>query len=191
MLGNSHKLAAFTAAFLVLSCITPRESIDADAQISAQWPCFNGCTIYLQGEKYGLMTDAGDILFPAEYDSIEFLDTDIALLERDGEYTLSDKSGRILGQGSSADGIRESWPIVVERTLEQDRQLWEQVVRNYEQLCVRCKAARGSRLSRKDYSALAALKDSVLHNLDVASGRPTASQKARLEALSQDYRRAF
>ncbi len=190
MLGNCHKLAAFAAAFLVLSCVQPRESAEAEAPISATWPCFNGCTIFLQGEKYGLMTDSGKPILPAEYNSIEFLDADIALLEYDGEYALSDKTGRIIGRGLSAD-IRESWSSVVERTMEQDRQLWEQVVRNYEQLCASCKAARGDRLSRKDFSALTALRDSVLKSLDKATGRPTASQRARLEALSQDYRRAF
>ena len=35
------------------------------------------------------------------------------------------------------------------------------------------------------------LKNNVLESLQAATGKPTPSQKARLEALSQDYRRAF
>lgn len=192
MLQNRHILAAFTVAFLVLSsCIPQTESARPDIPIAAKWPCFNGCTIYLQGERYGLMTDAGEPILPAVYKSIEFLDNDFALLERDSDFALSDKKGRIICQSFSAGSIRLSWPSMAQQVLEQDRKSWERVVRDYELLCVRCKATRGKKVLRHEFKTLVSLKNNVLESLQEATGKPTPSQKARLEALSQDYRRAF
>lgn len=191
MLHYRHISAAFTAAFLVLSCVRPPESAQQDIPILDKWPCFNGCTIFLQGEKYGLMTDAGEPVLPAVYKSIEFLDNDFALLERDSDYALSDKKGRIIGHSFTADSIRFFWPSMAEQVLERDRQSWERVVRDYELLCAGCKAVHGKKVRRRDFKALESLKNKVLESLQMATGKPTPSQKARLEILSQDYRRAF
>ncbi len=191
MLLNRHILMAIIAAFPALSCVRQTESAQTDIPIAAKWPCFNGCTIFLQGERYGLMTDAGEPVLPAVYKSIEFLDNDYALLARDSDYALSDKKGRIIGHSFSVDSIRLSWPSMIEYVQEKDRQSWELVVRNYELLCVRCKASHGKKVLRQEYNTLELLKNNVLESLQAATGKPTPSQKARLEALSQDYRRAF
>lgn len=179
------------AVLLLLSCSHPQESAPPALPIEGRWPCFNGREIVQQGGLYGLVKESGEPVLPSEYDAIEFLDNDIALLTRGSSCYLSDKNGRILAEGTQTDSLRGHWTLLVEEVLEEDRRSWEEVVQSYETLCKACKAKRGQRLSRREFSSLQALRDAVSRNLRQATGSPTPSQKARLESLSADYRRAF
>lgn len=177
---------------LLLSCAHQQEVLDSVAlPIEGQWPCFNGREIVLQGGRYGLVKENGEPVLPSEYDAIEFLDNEIALLTQGETGFLSDKDGRILAEDDSVDRLRNTWVTRVEEAREADRQSWEHVVQSYETLCKACKAQRGKHLNRSDFSRLQSLKETVIQTLQKATGHPTPSQKARLESLSADYRRAF
>lgn len=190
MWSGSHKAVWSFAVFLFVSCASPQESAVL-LPIEASWPCFNGCDIVLQGGKYGLVANDGTQILPAEYDSIEFLDNDVALISRDGLYGLCTRKGRILSREGDEASLRGNWPAILEESLEADRKSWEQVLQDYERLCRQCRASRGKRLSRKELARLQVLQSQVLVSLQEAQGVPTASQKARLEEMSAEYRRAF
>lgn len=183
-------VAALSAAFLLAGCASSQE-VTEPVPIDESWPCFNGCNIVLQAGKFGLVADDGTLILPSVYDSIEFLDNDVALLSMEGQYSLCTRTGRVLIRGESEKALRAGWPAILEETQEADRRSWEQVLQDYEQLCRRCKSSRGKRISRKEYAGLLAIRDKVMTSLQNAQGAPTTSQKARLEQLSADYRRAF
>lgn len=176
---------------LAFSCVREQGNPEPAPPVEGRWPCFNGRVIILQGGRYGLVKESGEEVLPSRYEAIEFLDNDIALLCRDGRFFLSDRNGRILAQGSREDSLRLAWPAIAEDALEADRRSWEQVIQGYEQLCRACKAGKGRRISRQEYAGLRALRKAVEERLQCATGSPDASQKARLESLSADYRRAF
>lgn len=177
---------------LLLSCSHPRkEAAPVALSTEGRWSCFNGREIVLQGGRYGLVKENGEQVLPSEYDAIEFLDNEIALLTLGETGYLSDKNGRILVRNENAEELRSTWAARVEEVWEEDRQSWEKVVQSYETLCKACKSNRGKRLDRSGFSELQSLKETVIQMLQKATGRPTPSQKARLESLSADYRRAF
>ena len=190
IMDSGCKLFSFwlTAALLFSCTQTPEKG--AYPSFEGEWPCFNGCSIVLSGEKYGLVQDSGEMILPPIYEAIEFLDNDVALLKSREQYFLCDRNGRILGEGDELH-LRQEWQEITAECLEKDRRSWEKVLERYELLLRQCKASRGKRLFRNDFSPLQALKDSVLVSLKSVTGSPTPSQKARLEALSGDYRRAF
>ena len=176
--------------FLIFSCSHVVEQA-SELPIEGRWPCFNGREIILQAGRYGLVTTEGMPVLPPEYDAIEFLDSDTALLQKETESYLCDKNSRMLARSEHGDSLRRVWPQIVEESAEADRRSWEQVVRRYELLLRGCKAQRGRRLSRREFSSLVSLRDQMMDALSHTSGAPTASQKARLEDLSTQYRRAF
>ncbi len=176
--------------FLFFSCSRVVEQVP-EHPIEGRWPCFNGREIILQDGRYGLVTTAGIPVLPPKYDIIEFLDSDTAFLQKETESFLCDKNGRILARSENADSLRRVWPQIVEEWAEADRQSWELVVQRYERLLQGCKARRGQRLSRREFSSLVSLRNQMMEALSHTSGAPTASQKARLEDLFTQYRKAF
>lgn len=185
------KIRLFIACMLVVSCAQAPEQVAVQAPIEGRWTCFNGREIILQKGCYGLVKENGEEVLPAEYDSIEFLDNDIALLEQKGLFYLCNRDGRLLSGGAPQDSLRLVWSEIVADVLEADRQSWERVLQDYDALCRACKSGRGKRLSRKEFAILQGLQEQVYMSLQEATGAPTVSQKARLESLSADYRRAF
>ncbi len=183
----------FVACMLVFSCAqTPEQSGEVPEEpIEGRWSCFNGREIVLQNDRYGLVKENGETVLASVYDSIEFLDNDIALLGKDGLFYLCDRNGRMLSGAVCQDSLRLGWNQIVARVLEDDRLSWEKVLRDYDELCHACKAVRGRRLSRKEYARVEGLQEQVFRSLREATGAPTVSQKARLESLSIDYRKAF
>ena len=173
-----------------LSC-SNRGGTSATVDVEEKWSCFNGCSIFLSDGKYGLMDEDGDIIFPSQYDSIEFLDNDIARLREGDQAYLCNRKGRIICNDNSPDSLRINYSAIVEQVYDSDRQSWEDVINSYSNLCNACKKNQGHRLNRSQYHALKKLFKDVKNHLNEASGCPTLSQKARLEALSDDYRRAF
>ena len=175
---------------LLFSCSPSREKADIPA-FEEKWSCFNGCYIVRQEGKYGLVNEEGSILLPLSYTSVEFLDNDILLACTENTCHLIERSGRNLFRGESPDSLRAHYGEIVEQIHETDRLSWEKVVENYSKLCRESKSRRGKRLSRTDFASLQMLSEAVHQSLEAASGKPTPSQKARLEQLSIDYRRAF
>lgn len=185
-----YKIACLLSFLLFFSCTETREKT-ADISFEEKWSCFNGCYIVLTEGKYGLVDEDEQVLLTPSYSSIEFLNNDIALACTESDGTLCDRSGRILFKGNNPDSIRTNFAGIVEQIQEKDRQGWEQVVEDYSRLCKECKAIRGRRISRNEFAGLESLAETVHKSLKEASGKPTPSQKARLEELSADYRRAF
>ena len=187
-----RKIALLAAVGCLVACSHPGEKAAETVAAEQQWSCFNGCAIFLQEGRYGLLRERdGEVLLPACYDTIEFLDNDIALLTGEGVGSLCDRSGRMLAQGCAPDSLRQNYATLVERVREEDRRSWEQVISDYDRLCLRAKAQRGRRTSRRDMVRLKETAKQVEADLQAVSGKPTPSQKARLEAISNDYRRAF
>ena len=185
-----HKIACLLSFLLFFSCTGTREK-PADISFEEKWPCFNGCYIVLTEGKYGLVDEEGQVLLTPSYSSIEFLNNDIALACTESDGTLCERSGRILFKGNDPDSIRANFDGIVEQIRERDRLAWEQVVEDYSRLCRECKATRGRRIFRNEFTSLESLAETVHESLKEASGKPTPSQTARLEELSADYRRAF
>lgn len=180
----------FLLPLLLFSCSSAGEKPGVPS-FEQKWSCFNGCYIVRQDSLYGLVNEEGALLLPASYTSVEFLDNDIVLACTENAAHLFDRSGRALFRGESPDSLRTHYNGIVEQIHEKDRLSWEQVLEDYSRLCRESKASRGKRLSRAEFAQLEVLADAVHRSLEAASGKPTPSQKARLEELSTDYRRAF
>ncbi|MBQ9410368.1 MAG: WG repeat-containing protein [Bacteroidales bacterium] len=179
------------AMLIVLFSCAPRREAESLPPAQSRWQCFNGREIVLRDGLYGLETETGETVLPTIYNSIEFLDNDIALLSQGEKSFLCTRAGRILAAGNNTDSLRLVYPEIEARALEDDRISWEKVLDRYRLLCRACKSKRGQRLSRKEYRELQVLNSSVREALDEATGVPTITQKSRLEAISEDYRRAF
>lgn len=185
-----RRLIFLVTALACLAC-GRRAVVVEPPVIEDQWSCFNGRSIFLQEGKYGLLADDGRVILPPEYDAIEFLDDDTALLSQEGSYFLCDRSGRKLSPAAGADSLRLHYEAIAAGVKEADRLAWEKLIQDYGRLCKEGKAARGKRLSRQEFARLQALSRQVRESLSAAGGAPTPSQKARLEELSNDYRRTF
>lgn len=177
--------------FVLPCCNASREEVPSSVP-EGQWSCFNGCAIVRHDGRFGLIREEdGTVLLPARYASIEFLDNDIALLTDSLSGSLCDRSGRILFQAADADSLRRDYAAIVEGVREGDRYSWEQVLSDYDRLCRLCKDRHGKTVRRKEWLRLINAARQVDASLQSVSGKPTPSQKARLEAISDDYRRAF
>lgn len=185
------RIALLIQAFLFALSCSNRNDSTAMVSTEGKWPCFNGCSIILSEGKYGLMNDGGDVILPCNYDSIEFLDNDVALLLKGELGSLCNRKGRIIINSESPDSLRINYAAIVEEVKENDYQEWDEVISCYSKLCDACKKNQGHRLNRSQYRVLKELFDELKNRLNEADGQPTPSQKARLKALSDDYRRAF
>ena len=105
-----YLLFALTVSYLV-SCMNAGPDVQTPVQEPVTYEdtvyCFNQRSVVSLEGKKGLIDTEGQVVLEPEWDSIEFLDDEVALLSRSGIWYLCTKDGRLFAETSDP-GILES-----------------------------------------------------------------------------------
>lgn len=126
-----------------------------------------------------MIDDAGTVILSPEWDSVEFLDDEIALLKRSESYYLSTRDGRIFTEAASAADLDANYQERWAETQDADIRKWDIVLDRLDELCTQC-----LRLGEKqpDKAAEAAYA-SFSAALTAASGQMSPLQQERFERI--------
>ena len=145
--------------------------------------CFNQRSIVHKDGRAGIVDDLGHPILAPEWESIEFLDDEIALLSREGEYLLCTRDGRIYAQSDSAEALEIDYRERLDTAIEDDIRSWDSVLDKLDFLCTDC-LRRGRRrpdqLVKEAYSQFQ-------QALSEASGQMTQSQQERFEEIVRRF----
>lgn len=145
--------------------------------------CFNQRSIVYRDSLAGIIDDSGRLIIPTEWDTIEFLDDEIALLSRAGDYFLCTRDGRIFCQSDSAEELESNYRERLAITIENDIRTWDAVLDKLDQLCTDC-LRRGKR--RPDHQVKEAYRQ-FQETLSEASGQMTSAQQERFEEIVRRF----
>jgi len=110
--------------------------------------CFNQRSIVHLSGKAGVIDESGTLVLSPEWDAIEFLDDEVALLRRDGRWFLSTRGGRIFAESDDSAGLESDFRRRLEDVREQDLCRWDTVLDKLEVLCETALACRSRRPDR-------------------------------------------
>ena len=145
--------------------------------------CFNQRSIVHKDGLAGIIDDSGKLILAPQWDNIEFLDDDIALLSREGQYYLSTRDGRIFSESKSAYELELNYRDILSRTLEDDIRNWDKTLDKLDALCSEC-LRRGKH--RPDQATKAAYEE-FQAALDKVSGQMTQAQQERFEEIVRRF----
>ena len=149
--------------------------------------CFNGRSIVSCKGMWGLVDQDGRVILKPEWDGIEFLDDDVALLHRAGLYYLCTRDGRFFAEDADAGVLEESFrELLVEMEYEDSRK-WDSVLDRLEALCDACIASGRKRPDRIVLEEKAALQA----ELASVSGQMSSLQKERLEQIVERFKSSY
>ena len=183
-------LSLIIVPLLVLPC-SRTEHAEEVPVFDGKWDCFNGVSIVLKDNRYGLVDKEGSVILTPVYETVEFLDADIAFATLRDSCFLLDRTGRVFGAGKDKDSLKMCSLDLYSSLLMSDKESWDKVVRSYGELCRSCRSVRGKHLGTRQFAKLRLLVIKVKEDLDHTTGVPTKAQKVRLEELSEEYRKAF
>ena len=150
--------------------------------------CFNDRFIARSEEgHWGMLDKEGNTLMTDLYDSIEFLDDDIALLSRFGSWYLSDKNGRIFRESTEKDSLEQHYAVFYEQLMESDRLSWESVLDGFDALETQCLAVRSHTMPAKEKAQLEMAFSELKSLRERASGQMTPEQEIRFRHIVSDY----
>ena len=145
--------------------------------------CFNQRSIVTYGGLKGMVGEDGDVILAPEWDAIEFLDDDVALLQKSGLFYLCTREGRIFAESVEAESLEGSFRQRLSETLEADLLSWDRVLDQLDALCEACLACDGRRPD-----AQVIHENSVLQErLNNTSGTMSLEQKDRLEQIRKKF----
>ena len=149
--------------------------------------CFNGCYVVTLDGRRGLVGEGGTLIYRPDWDSIEFIDDDVALLRRSGICYLGTRDGRLFAESASQEELEGSFRDRFAAMQEADYLSWTRVLDRLDSLCDACLSAKihpdDGRLLRER----ALLQDC----LSKVSGRPGPEQKARLEQIERKFSSSY
>ena len=149
--------------------------------------CFNGCYVVTLDGRRGLVGEGGTLIYCPDWDSIEFIDDDVALLRRSGIFYLGTRDGRLFAESASQEELEGSFRDRFAAMQEADYLSWARVLDRLNSLCDACLSAKihpdDGRLLRER----ALLQDC----LSKVSGRPGPEQKARLEQIERKFSTSY
>lgn len=182
MSGRLSYLSSFCALAAVLSC-SDRPAEAPSRRFSGPFDdtvyCFNQRSVVYKDGFAGMIDDAGTVILSPEWDSVEFLDDEIALLKRSESYYLSTRDGRIFTEAASAADLDANYQERWAETQDADIRKWDIVLDRLDELCTQC-----LRLGEKqpDKAAEAAYA-SFSAALTAASGQMSPLQQERFERI--------
>ena len=150
--------------------------------------CFNQRSIVTLKGLHGIVDTDGSTVLAPEWDEVEFLDDNIALLCKSGIWSLCTRDGRIFAQSLDLQSLENSYPALYEEMLEGDRQYWDGVLDCLEELEESCLAAPSRKLDDRIVRAHAKLQKQLS---DGAGGGMTASQLERLDKIEADFKSMY
>ena len=145
--------------------------------------CFNQRSIVTFEGKKGVVGEQGELILAPEWDAIEFLDDEVALLQKSGLYYLCTRDGRIFAESHEMESLERSFRQRLAEMHDADVLSWNRVLDQLEVLCDACLACDG----RKPDSQLIH-EDTVLREyLNNATGAMNQEQKLRLERIGKKF----
>ena len=150
--------------------------------------CFNQRSIVTLKGLQGIVDTDGRTVLAPEWDGVEFLDDNIALLCKSGIWSLCTRDGRVFAQSLDLQSLENSYLTLYEEMLEGDRQYWDRVLDCLEELEESCLAAPSRKLDDKIVRAHAKLQKRLS---DGSGGRMTASQLERLDKIETDFKSMY
>lgn len=145
--------------------------------------CFNQRTIVTLSGKKGLIDDDGLQILAPEWDSIEFLDDEVALLSKSGKWFLCTCEGRVFAETEDKTVLEDSFRQRLDRVRDADYRYWEQVLEQLEMLGEDCLSSRSHRPDGQMLGAYSKLQTF----LESPSGEMSEEQKARFERIVRDF----
>lgn len=145
--------------------------------------CFNGRMIVSSEGRKGLADTLGHVILPLEWEQVEFLDDDVALLGRAGLFYLCTADGRIFAESADREDLERDYIRLLSGLKEADSGQWDQVLDQLEALCASCLAAKPRHVDKKILEEKAAL----VSLLDGIPGRMSPEQEARLARIESRF----
>lgn len=145
--------------------------------------CFNGRSIVSLNGLWGLVDIKGTYILEPEWDAIEFLSDDVALLRRTGLYYLCTRDGRVFAENTDPDILESSYQTFLTEMEYADRQRWDKVLDRLESLCDACIAGTARRPDSRILQEKAALES----ELTGISGQMSKQQDERLKQIVDKF----
>lgn len=145
--------------------------------------CFNQRSIVTLDGRKGLIDDSGACILAPEWDSVEFLDDEVALLSRSGLWYLCTRDGRIFADGLEKSVLEDTFREHLAEMHDQDYLYWESVLDQVEALGDAALASPRWRLDDRAVRAYAALQDLLKSSV----GTMTRDQQERLSRLEERF----
>ena len=136
---------------IVLLAVSCRNGAPAAVQTTTDEPfedtvyCFNQRSIVHRDGKAGMIGENDYLILTPEWDSIEFLDDEIALLSRGDTYYLCTRDGRVFADSKSENYLESNFKQLLSETLENDIRKWDSVLDKLEALCESCLRCKNRR----------------------------------------------
>ena len=145
--------------------------------------CFNQRSIVTVAGQKGVVDTTGEVVLAPEWDAIEFLDDDVALLQKSGLFYLSTRDGRIFAESLDAESLERSFRQRLSETLDADLLSWDRVLDQLDALCEACVACDGRRPDAQIIHANSVLQEC----LNKTSGTMNPEQTERLEQIRKKF----
>lgn len=146
--------------------------------------CFNLRSIVSREGLKGIADLDGNVVLPLEWDSIEFLDDDVALLSRSGLWYLSTKDGRIFAQATDPSELEASSTELFTRMQEDDLRHWDSVLDQLEALSHACISSARKGMNECILSEQNKLQQLLRERPGTAMSK---AQEKRLEAIESEF----
>lgn len=145
--------------------------------------CFNQRSIVTLAGRKGMVGASGETILAPEWDDIEFLDDDIALLRRDDLFYLCTRNGRFFAESSDAALLEQSFRQRLADILDADMRSWDRVLDQLEALCEACLSCENRHPNARVIRENTRMQDC----LQSVSGEMTPEQKERLAQIEKKF----
>lgn len=157
-------------------------SVKLETAYDSSTYCFNGTNIVSKDGKWGLCDTLGNVILPANYDKIEFISDDMAVVNEGELFYLIDTKGNIMAEALHSGGLTaEEISLWAEKVNERVRKEWDEILDKYEELETLCADRKSSRKAVKSASK------ELEELLDAATGSMNQAQRARFEMLRNTF----
>ncbi len=150
--------------------------------------CFNRRAIVTLDGRKGMVDDGGEVILPPEWDSMEFLDDDTALLSKGGLWYLCTGGGRIFAQSADSSELEASSRRLHDEMLEADMRYWDAVLDRLQALSTACIAAGPGKPGESVVRERTQLQ--ILLS-DAPGGPMNSAQQARLSEIEAGFKSMY
>ena len=178
-----YLLFALTVSYLV-SCMNAGPDVQTPVQEPVTYEdtvyCFNQRSVVSLEGKKGLIDTEGQVVLEPEWDSIEFLDDEVALLSRFGIWYLCTKDGRLFAETSDPGILESSFRALLAEMQDKDSKYWDDILDRLEDLSEACINSRSKRPDARILRERALLSELLSSGI---RGKMSASQTERLDKI--------
>ena len=150
--------------------------------------CFNQRSVVSLGEKKGLIDNEGREILATEWDSIEFLDDDVALLSRSGLWYLCTRDGRLFAEAPEPSDLESTFRSRYAEVTDKDSAYWDGVLDQLDNLREACVGSRSRRPDERVLQEFARLQELISKE---HGGGMSRSQEERFERILSDFKSSY